>query len=233
MNAAKGFSLYALCHHFGLRGRAMARSLACQAGCSVPLELTVFFSRTEDARLVEEGATDGPRPPLLRMIEVPRERIMQRAMHFSGAHEMHDLSHTVFFDADLWFPPEFWAAYALAVESESPGYWSCRVMDVPSSDCDAFVQRWKEITEERLKQVTTGRRLDFQAGKAGHFQCIPRDLAAYPPDPAPSVIKTDLAFSAAAVDRSYDKRTDRRISKVPAYHLDHPYSWEGTGGLQL
>ncbi len=211
----------------------MARSLARQEGFKLPIHLTVFHNRPEDARFVAEGAADGPSSPSLTFIEVPDERIMQRALHFSEAHRMHGLSHTVFFDVDLWFPPGFWAAYASVLATESPGYWSCRVMNIPYPESEAFVNQWTEITQERLEGVAAGRRLDQYGGKVGHFQCIPRNLAVYPADPLQAVHSVDLAFSATAIERSIERRSERRISRTPAYHFDHPQSWEGTRGIQL
>jgi hypothetical protein len=228
-----GFALFVLCHYFGRRGRAMARSLAGQVGCPVPLELWVFHSRPEDAALLEEGLAEGPFRLSMTKIQVPPDRIMQRAVHFSEAHQMHGLSHTVFIDADLWFPPDFWARYVAAIEGETPGYWSCRVMNIPYLLAESMLNGWMEISLEKLDQVATGRRLDEQAGRAGHFQCIPKDLTPYPSIPVQSVGHTDTAFSKAAIDLSMNKRTDRRISDVPAYHLGHPRFWEGTRGVEL
>lgn len=211
----------------------MARSLALQVDCPVPLALTVFHARPEDKELVAEGVVLPFSPVIIAFCEVPRERILQRALHFSEAHRMHSLSHTVFLDSDLWFPPTFWAAYAAAVEAETRGYWSCRVMNVPPPEAEGFVERWAEITPEALDAVARERRLDRYGGKVGHFQCIPRDLNEYPADPLPAVHTVDLAFSKAAIQRSVDRRSERRISRTPAYHFDHPHCWEGTGGIEL
>ncbi len=232
-SAREGFALFMLCHHFGRRGRAMARSLARQVNCPVPLQLNVFYHRAEDAKLIEEGAADGPTPLRLRLIPVPECRILQRALLFSEAHTLHDLPYTVFCDADLWFPPEFWAEYVSSLGGEPPGYWSCRVMNIPMPHAEEFAVQWAEITREKLDTVAAGRRHDWYSGQVGHFQCIPRELAIYPPDPRVGVETSDLAFSKLAIERSVHRRTERRICRVGAYHLDHPPSWHGTGGIQL
>lgn len=114
-STATGFALFTLCHYFGRRGRAMVRSLAQQRGCPVPLQLNVFYCRPEDADFIREGVGGASAQPRLRMVQLPGERIMQRALHFAEAHRLHDLSHSVFFDSDLWFPPTFWERYYQAI----------------------------------------------------------------------------------------------------------------------
>jgi len=231
-NHTTGFSLFVLCHFFGRRGRAMARSIAHRADRDFPLELTVFYNRAEDAHHVAEGALDGPSPPTLRLIPVPAEEILRRAILFSRAHRMHELSHTVFCDADIWFPPDFWGRYAEAIRAQDPGYWSCRVMNIPRDVSETFVDQWTSITPEGLEAKAAGRRYDTYAGQVGHFQCIPRDLANYPADPRAGVSQTDLEFSRLAIARSACRRDERRIGPC-AYHFDHPPVWEGTGGVEL
>ena len=228
-----GFGLFMLCHFFGRRGRATARSIARQEGCSFEMELTVFYSRGKDLQLLREGLEEGAGRPRLRPVKIPESEILKRALHFSRAHGMHCLSHTVFLDADLWFPQDFWKEYASAVRAESRGYWSCRVMNIPRSSAESFVAKWDEVTADELEKCSDGRRLDRYGGRVGHFQCIPRGLATYPQDHQQGVQQLDLAFAEAAVARSVDQRHERRISRVPAYHLDHPNSWEGTGGIEL
>jgi len=210
----------------------MARSLSWQKGCSIPFHLFVFYNAGEDARLVLEGLSEGPRPPTVTMIHVPAERVLQKALHFSQAHTMHSFSHTVFVDADLWFPPEFWAEYVSALSGESPGYWSCRVMNIPLPGAEGFINDWKGISQCQLGGATEGRRYDRYSGHVGHFQCVPRDLMAYPPDPRPSVDTVDLLFSEAAIALSSNRRVERRIGRIGAYHMDHPPSWNGTNGVQ-
>ncbi len=233
MTPVTGFALFTLCHSFGRRGRAFARSIARQSGCPAPLALTVFYSRPEDGRQVAQGFGEDLPREALTLCRVPEELAMRRGLHFAQAHTMHRLSHTVFVDADLWFPPTFWKEYTAAVESETVGYWSCRVMNVPLPSAEGFVDRWEEIAPEALDAVARERRLDRYAGKVGHFQCIPRDLLQYPADPRPAVHSVDLAFSKVAIEQSVDRRSERRISRIPAFHFDHPPSWEGTGGIDL
>lgn len=231
-DSVTGFSLFVLCHDFGRRGRAMARSLARRAESDLPLELTVFYHRTEDAQLVTEGALDGPAPTLLRLIPVPPGDILRRAMLFSRAHRMHGLSHTVFCDSDLWFPPAFWKQYAAAIRGESPGYWSCCVMNIPWDSSETFVDQWTAITPEALEAEAEGRRYDKYGGQVGHFQCIPRELVEYPSNQRAGVSETDLEFSKIAITQSACRRDERRLGPR-AYHFDHPPVWEGTHGLQL
>jgi len=228
-----GFTLFALCHHFGRRGRAMLRSLAQQVQCPVPLKIFIYYCRTEDAQLLLEGAAAGPSPLALELLRTDPARILQRAMHFSRAQDLSQYSHSVFCDADLRFPPTFWSEYVEAIKSEEPGYWSCRVMNVPWPGSEVFVEKWMEVGLPHLERATTGRHRDDYAGHVGHFQCIPRNLLVYPADPRPSVDKIDLEFSKAAIERSQSRRRERRLGRPSVYHLDHPPSWSGTGGLQL
>ncbi len=228
-----GFSLFLLCHYFGRRARAMLHSLACQSGCPAPLQLFVFHARKEDADLVLEGAASGPNRPLIHLLEIPSDGIMQRAVHFSKAQEMHDFSHTVFCDADLWFPPTFWSAYTQALGEEPPGYWSSKVLNVPWPRSETVLEEWSEIRCEHLEQSSTGPHREEYFGRVGHFQCIPRTLATYPANPRFGVESSDLLFSSLAITRSASLQVERRISRSLIYHLDHPFSWEGTGGVQL
>lgn len=228
-----GFSLFALCHFFGLRGRAMVHSLASQTGCDVPIRLTVFYNRQADADLLLEGALGAQASLDLRVVHVPAEKVLQRAMHFALAGTMHDLSHTVFCDMDLWFPPPFWAEYLSALRVQPRGYWSCRVMNVPLPEANRYVNQWGTITEGALKERDVGRRYDCHTGHAGNFQCIPRGLVSYPADPRVGVEGVDLEFAKLAIEHSESKAVERRLGKICAYHLDHPMSWFGTGGAQL
>jgi hypothetical protein len=228
-----GFSLFVLCHHFGRRGRAMVSSIAKQRDCPVPLHLNVFYSRAEDAHLIVDGAVDGPAPPRLTLIHVPENRIMQRAMHFSEAHLMHTLSHTVFCDADLWFPPLFWRSYAEALRAESMGYWSCRIRDIPYEPSEAALEQWRDLAESDLEGRVSNIRHDVWQGSVGVFQCIPRTLVAYPQDSRSSVEGMDLRFSELAKQQSLNHRLERRVGSLYAYHFNHPPCWTGTGGVQL
>lgn len=231
---ATGFSLFTLCHNFPRRCRAMLNSLVSQKGCPVPIELTVFYNAAEDVAVLTEGLRGAKgEPPLLTLRQVPADSIMQRALLYSAAHDLHGLSHTVFVDADLWFPPEFWQTYTEAINGEVPGYWSCRVMNVPYTEAEGCLARWETLKESDLRGVSNGRRWDKFRGRVGHFQCVPRGLVPYPAIALNAVCETDLEFSRMAVERSGDKRSERRICAVPAYHLDHPEVWYGTRGQQL
>jgi hypothetical protein len=223
-----GFHLFALCHRFGLRGRAFARSLAEQRDNPYRLHLTVFYSEPEDASLVLEGATSGGRPPVVTFIHVPEERIMQRALLFMIAQASSDCSHTVFLDCDLWFPPQYFRNFGDALSREAAGYWSCYVKDIERERADRFVESWREITADLLETASCGPRHDGWKGKVGHFQCIPTGLVAYPEDHIHAVNRADEVFARKALERSQDDRDERRIGAIAAYHFDHPSCWSGT-----
>jgi len=211
----------------------MVRSLSRQQDLTVPIHLIVFHHRAEDAQLLQDGFVDAPSTLTLKFVPLPENRILQRALHFSEAHRMHSLSHTVFFDSDLWFPPSFWSGYAEALSCELPGYWSCPVLELPLSKAELLLEDWNTLTQHRLEGLSTGPRYARHGGKVGTFQCIPRGLVDYPADPRASVAGLDIRFAEVALDHSLDRRDERRIGKIPAYHFDHPHSWEGTGGVQL
>lgn len=225
-----GFSLFMLCHDFGRRGRSMACSLARQVDLEVPIYLTVLHCNPEDAHLVGEGAAEGPTPLSVRFVQIDEGRILRRALLFSECKAAQPVSHVVFLDADLWFPPEFWREYTRALRGELPGYWSCRVMNIPFPLSEEFIDGWRDLDARRLEEASDGRRLDSYGGRVGHFQCIPSGLVRYPADPLPAVHTVDLAFAADAVARSEDQRFERRICRVGAFHFDHLHSWEGTNG---
>lgn len=227
-----GFSLFVLSHNFGRRARAMVRSLALQESCPVPIHLTVFYSNQGEANLINEGRINGFDFPHVRLVRIDNKRIMQRAMHYSTAN--HSLSHTVFCDADLWYPGDFWRKYTEAVQAAASGYWSCQVLDIPFERAEQVVQndQWEGIRRELLDPLSSGIRNDGYQGRVGVFQCIPKDLLQYPEDLRHSVETLDLVFSDKALELSEDKRPDRRIGLVPAYHLGHPYTHYGTDGEQ-
>ena len=210
----------------------MANSLSKQVGCEFPLRLTVFYNRFEDARLVLEGAVDGPKPPQMSFIHIPSNEILRRAKQFSIAQEMHTLSHTVFVDADLWFPAGFWREYAATLEEHKDGYWSCRVVNVSFQAAETLVGEWRHLSTERMDPHVSGERYGYANGSVGHFQCIPRELEAYQDDGISAVNRTDTLFASHAIERSADPRIDRRLGNLTAYHLDHPRCWTGTGGAE-
>ena len=125
-----GFDIFVLCHNFGRRARAMAHSLSAQVAAP-SLRLTVFYSRAEDQDYIRQGALAGPSPVFLQFVQVEQDVVMQRAIHYSRIAASPDHSHTVFMDADLWFPPTFWRQYADSLARELPGYWSCKVLNIP------------------------------------------------------------------------------------------------------
>lgn len=225
-----GVSLFALCHNFGRRARAMMRSLSHQIACPVPIHVTIFYSRPQDAELIREGVS-GPLEYELK--QIPSDLIMRRGIHFSKAHKMHDLSHTAFFDVDLWFPPTFWVNFVGELSGRTPGYFSCRVMNIPWPAAEVQVDAWRKIDRKTLDPLVNKVRNDPFRGRAGSFQCIPRDLAVYPADPRPSVDQVDLTFSDLAIPRSETKVEDWRVGKSNVYHFDHPMVWSGTEGRQL
>lgn len=210
----------------------MARSLAQQMDCPVRLTLTVFYSRKEDGDRILEGASDGPCPPATRLIQLAPSLVSDRATRYSFAVKGHCHSHAVFCDADLWYPPRFWNAYLLALASESPGYWSCRVLNLPYAAAEECVEGWMAVPRDRLASLAVGRRHDEQAGRSGHFQCVPRStLRAALADAYETLSASE--FSRRAVSRSCDLRKERRIGAVEAYHMDHPYCPDGTAGVEF
>ncbi len=210
----------------------MAHSLSIQEGCKVPLHLTVFYNRPEDARLVFEGAMAGPNPPQLTFVRVPSDEVLRKAKHYSRAQDMHALSHTVFVDADLWFPPGFWKDYAAELGDHPAGYWSCRVVNVPFQSAETLMSEWSNLSEKRIAPHVSGERYGYANGSVGHFQCIPRHLEVYRDDGISAVNRTDTRFASNAIERSADPRIDRRLGVLTAYHLDHPWCWTGTGGAE-
>jgi hypothetical protein len=223
-----GFQLAVLCHRFGRRGRAFAYSLASQQLTDVRLRLTVFYCCPEDAALVSEGCFRGRNPPDLHLIRISQQRIMERAMHFAKVELDPSYSHTVFLDADLWFPSNFWQQYALALEHERPAYWSCRLLNIEDSQAERLIETWDCLTVDNLQNVSNGIRHDGFNGLVGHFQCIPTGLLQYPEDTIPAVNRGDESFSSRALAAAPDGRTDRRIGPAYAFHLDHPFCWSGT-----
>lgn len=223
MEGLTGFAIFTLCHHFGRRARAMARSLALQVQFEVPICLTVFHQNAKDRDAIEQGLSTQSRRLGVRFIEIRGEAIMQRAVHFSDAHRMHTFSHTVFMDADLWFPPNFWMCYASAIASRPAGYWSCSIMDIPLSRAEALADQWEQITHETIRSFSVSRRHDSYQGRVGTFQCIPRALTNYPTSSIMGVGGTDLTFSEVAVAHSADSTSERRIGEVPCPPLRNSF----------
>lgn len=177
--------------------------------------------------MVLEGAASGPNPPVLTFCHVPADRVMQRAVHFSSF-KSHGLSHTVFMDADLWFPSDFWAEYAKALQREPMGYWSCTVMEIREVTSNILLEQWRNVSESTLSLIHRGPRGELWKGKVGHFQCVPTGLLRYPEDRIMSVERADQTFAHEAIRLSSDQREDRRIGDLCAFHFDHPSCWQGT-----
>jgi hypothetical protein len=223
-----GFHLVALCHRFGRRGRAFAASIAKQVGNSFPIHITCFYSDALDAKYFVEGLLSGQSAPRLTLVQVDASRIMQRALHFSSVQLDHFCSHVVYLDCDLWFPPNFWQEYGETVQRELPGYWSTWVLDTEIATAEVFSNDWGSLHEELFRRECTGVRHNGFHGTVGHFQCVPKALAAYPRDYIKAVNRADEEFSRQAIKMSPDKRMERRIGKVRAYHLNHPQCWTGS-----
>jgi hypothetical protein len=212
---------------FGLRGRAMASSLARQIDAP-PIHLTVFYSRPADAEFIELGLASGPNPPSLSLVQVPRPGIMQRALLYSGAAVPWGASHVVYCDADLWYPPGFWRNYAQSLSLEKLGYWSCRIKAVSPVGTEEALGDWRTLTEERLAALAPRIRYGGFWGRVGAFQCVPAGFLRYPASRLRAVHRVDIEFSRAAVDLSVDGRKERRIGEMVAYHFDHPQCWWGS-----
>jgi hypothetical protein len=235
-----GFHLVFLCHRFGRRGRHFVDSILRQED-SPHIELTGFYCEDEDAvHLGSPYAGDAPDklqstkrtlfqvPPeraKLTLFQIPEHRIMERSVLFSMVEPQ--CSHVVFIDCDLWFPPKFWQSYARALQDAPHGYWSAYVLDIPYDEAEPLVSR-PQLSEIDLFRRHAGMRYPHQSGAVGHFQCVPAELAKYPAHRLASVAKIDDAFAQWAIGRSVDKCRERRLPSLCAYHLGHPYCWEGT-----
>jgi hypothetical protein len=227
----RGFHLVALCHRFGLRGRAFATSIAQQVSNPYPIVLTVFYNEPHDADLILQGALKGADTPGINFVRVPSEHIMRRASHYFGTVPDPRCSHTVFLDADLWFPPHFWRTYGEAIGREAPGYWSCRVTNIKLDGANELITRWCDLSEEVILSYQAGERHSSYQGRVGHFQCIPSGLVEYPNSDFYGVNRWDEVFAERALHHSIDKRSERRIGTCPAYHFDHPWCWTGSNDL--
>jgi hypothetical protein len=212
---ATGFHLVILCHRFGRRGRAFAASLARQILNPYEMRLTCFYSEEQDAHYLLEGASSGNSPLVVTTVRVPPDRIMQRAIHFSSVRHEDRCSHVVYLDGDLWFPPDFWRCYGHALAQESPGYWSAHVMETPTETAERLTDDWQHLTEKHFRRHSEGPRHDRFAGKVGHFQCVPRELANYPQDPIQAV---NQSFQANRPRQRLQHRVDHVvIDHLPAY----------------
>lgn len=226
-----GFHLIALCHRFGRRGRSFASSLACQESNPYPIHLTVFFNEPIDASLILQGCVHGPHPPAVTFRHIPMEGIMQRAVHFASEPTSPQCSHVVYLDADLWFPPDFWASYGNELSKAPRGYWSCLVRQIPIQSSEELLVDWQSISEPKLSAVASGVRHDDFQGRVGHFQCIPSGLTSYPLDWIQAVNRADETFAQHAIELSLDPRPERRICHRSAFHFDHPRCWSGSTTL--
>jgi hypothetical protein len=223
-----GFHLVCLCYRFAHRARAFAASIARQTGNPYSMHLTCFYTERIDAHHILEGLTAGDNTPSLSLRRIEASRIMQRAMHFSSLLPDDRYSHTVFLDCDLWFPPSFWHRYGEAVSCELPGYWSAHIMDTDSDCGKQLANEWDVLTELSIAARSNGIRHDGFNGMVGHFQCVPSQIAKYPEDSTHAVNGADEVFARQAIEKSVDKRRDRRIGSVCAYHLGHPSYWTGS-----
>lgn len=230
---APGFHMLVMCHKFGRRARAFMQSLVEQQNMEFDIEVNMFFSRKQDLELAYEGWADThaahSRRIDFRPYPIDERHIMHRAQLFSLFTQFSVLRDWVLYtDCDLWFPPTFFADYARALEVREPGYWSAWIEDISEDDAELLLPRWRSLTDATLRKYSCGPRYDWGKGTAGHFQCVPHSLANYPPSKIKGVSQADDQFARWAKSQSPDKSDERRIGAVRAYHLGHPYSWEGT-----
>lgn len=228
-----GFVIWAMCYKFEKRLRLFLKSLYEQQDMSVPIYLNLFIENgiqlPDSMPLDYEKKVDRVYSHVTRS---SREQLLRRAELFSLHldEDDHTLSHTIFTDCDLWFPPQFFNQYAKAIDAEAPGYWSACVKDILPDDADLLVDAWQKVDSDTMERYALpGYRYDHGHGTAGHFQCVPTMMASYPDTKIHGVSQADHQFANWAISESADKRIERRISEsCPAYHLGHPYSWEGT-----
>ncbi len=222
-----GFNLIFLCHKFSRRGARFIQSLWNQDEHCPPLLLTGFYADDADAAALLPLATEHSGKHKLQLFQADPERVMERSVLFSMVTPPEHISHGVFTDCDLWFPPDFWGSYAAALRQKAYGYWGSYVLHIPYDKAEDLLAMQNPTEDEYLSRVQEIR-YPKQQGGVGHFQCVPRDLCQYPAHRFASVSKIDDAFAQWALDRSEDKNPERRLLSRAAYHLGHPYAWEGT-----
>lgn len=222
-----GFSLIFLCHKFSRRGARFLQSLWNQDETCPPLLLTGFYADDADAAALLLAKGPHSSRHRLELFQADPERVMERSVLFSMIEPPEHISHAVFTDCDLWFPPDFWGSYAIALRQKSFGYWGSYVLHIPYDEAEVLLKMESPGEEEYHKRVQEIR-YPKQQGGVGHFQCVPRELCKYPAHRFASVSKVDDAFAQWAIGKSVDKIPERRLESRAAYHLGHPYSWEGT-----
>jgi SAM-dependent methyltransferase len=222
-----GINMLVMCRHFGRRCKLFLRSLQAQVGLSIPIDISLFFSRIEDQALFMQEWKDRDRLHL-RTVACADEDIMQRAVVFATHIPEPVHSHMLYTDCDLWFPPTFFAEYTKLLDAEKQGYWGAWVQDIPEPDAEMLLGVEEPLKESTLCKYAVGLRYNWGKGVAGHFQCVPHQLASYPDDPIRGVNKADDIFATWAIANSNDQREERRLGAVTAYHFGHPYSWQGS-----
>src|SRR5262249_50422865 len=140
-------------------------------------------------------------------------------------------TYVIYLDSDLWFPSHFWVNYSFALERQEQGYWSCYVKNIEQSISEELIINYTQVDSKITHIKWNGSyRYDEYQGRIGHFQCMPYGMHLYTLSSDESkrgIEGCDLAFSKQAIINSQDKKQERRIGAVPAYHLDHESSWTG------
>ena len=228
-----GYHLAILCHKFRNRGRRFVSSILLQEDFTLPRHLTIFYCDPKDRAALESVADKLDNVQYnnltLEFSCVPETKVMERSSWFSRLKNTEHLSHVVYTDCDLWFPPLFWKDHTESLEQLTPGYWSTYVWEIAYDHAEEFVHDTRIIKEGDLRRLTTYYRHNSCQGAVGHFQCVPISMSNYPCKYGlKSVAQMDHTFFKQALAMSSDKTKERRIGTVPAYHLGHPLCWKGT-----
>lgn len=228
-----GFHIVFLCHRFRRRARLFLDSLKGQQSCPYTLHLTAFYTEEADGAFLHESLDgvvfNSNFPMSVDIHEIPQHRIMERSVLFSSITPADGCSHVIYTDCDLWFPQRFFFWYGLQLQKMPKGYWSAYVYEVPNHLAEELVAIDRPTgIEFETRRYEEFRYTDIN-GRAGHFQCVPKELAKYPAHRLSSVSKVDYWFAQWAIEHSDSDRHERRLEHTePLYHLGHPYCWEGT-----
>lgn len=219
-----------MCYRFGRRLQPFMLSLLNQRAIQgINLHVTFYYERDEDCRAMTDVLNIGGCADHTIYFE-KRTEVLKRAKLFASHVVPSDrISHVIFTDCDLWFPPFFLRHYINTLQTHPQGYWSTYIKEIEEADAEMLLHVWRDLDEDTLRPYASRHpRYNTGMGMAGHFQCVPRELCEYPCGEEQTVEIYDHKFALWAVERSLNKQTDRRIGEVPLYHFGHPFSWHGT-----